>query len=393
MSRERPWASVVVNNYNYGRFLGQAIDSALAQSYAPLEVVVVDDGSTDESRQVIASYGDRIIPILKENGGQGSALNAGFAAARGEVVVFLDSDDLLLPTAVERAIPLFDDARVVKVYWQLWEIDQNSRLLGERIPRGALPQGDFRRKVLRYGPSAIAESPTSGNAWSRRFLERVLPMPEEEFRINSDCYLSTLAPIYGSVRALRKPQSHYRVHGQNRYVLMTVGEKSKRHFDMYVQRCDLLAQHFAAVDVPADPESWKQGNWHYAYLEKVWTASREIAEVVPAGTAFILVDDGQWGDGRLGTEAVGGRMSIPFLECNGAYHGRPADDATALRELSRLREEQLPRFLVVVWLAFWWLDYYEGFAAHLREQFSCVLENDRVIIFDLGINVQGSSRV
>src|SRR4029077_3087176 len=83
----------------YGRFLGRAIDSALGQAYPWTEVVVVDDGSTDESRAVIAGYGDRVVPVLKGNGGQASAFNAGLAASRGRVVIFLDSDDWLTRTA------------------------------------------------------------------------------------------------------------------------------------------------------------------------------------------------------------------------------------------------------------------------------------------------------
>jgi len=75
--------SIIIDNYNYGRFLGEAIDSALAQTYPHVEVIVVDDGSTDNSREVIAKYGDRIIPVLKENGGQASAFNAGLLRPRG----------------------------------------------------------------------------------------------------------------------------------------------------------------------------------------------------------------------------------------------------------------------------------------------------------------------
>ena len=78
--------SVIINNYNYGHFLGAAIDSALTQTYAPIEVVVVDDGSTDDSRNVIAGYGSRIRAVLKVNGGQASAFNAGFAASTGAVI-------------------------------------------------------------------------------------------------------------------------------------------------------------------------------------------------------------------------------------------------------------------------------------------------------------------
>src|SRR5437762_9779476 len=105
-------ASIIIDNYNYGRFLRDAIDSALAQTYPHAEVIVVDDGSTDNSREVIASYGDRIKPILKENGGQGSAFNAGFAASSGDVILFLDADDLLVSTAAERAVAYFNDPDV-----------------------------------------------------------------------------------------------------------------------------------------------------------------------------------------------------------------------------------------------------------------------------------------
>src|SRR2546429_9532950 len=92
--------SIIVNNYNYASFVGQAIDSALAQTYPNTEVVVVDDGSTDGSAKVIAGYGDRVIAVMKSNGGQGSAYSAGFERSSGDVVCFLDADDVLYPEAI-----------------------------------------------------------------------------------------------------------------------------------------------------------------------------------------------------------------------------------------------------------------------------------------------------
>ena len=100
-------ASVIVNNYNYGKFLPQAIDSALEQTYPRVEVIVVDDGSTDDSREIISRYDSRIRSVLKSNGGQASALNAGFTASHGDVVLFLDADDFLYPSAVANAVDLF----------------------------------------------------------------------------------------------------------------------------------------------------------------------------------------------------------------------------------------------------------------------------------------------
>ena len=99
--------SLVVNNFNYAEFVAEAIESALAQRGAETEVIVVDDGSTDGSRDVIRRYGDRVRTLLKENGGQASAFNSGFRASRGEIVIFLDADDTLLPDTAARITEVF----------------------------------------------------------------------------------------------------------------------------------------------------------------------------------------------------------------------------------------------------------------------------------------------
>src|SRR5207248_6442625 len=91
-----PLVSIVLSNYNYGRFVDQAIESALAQTYPRVEVVVVDDGSTDDSREVIGRY-EGIVSIFKPNSGQMSAINAGFAACHGAAICFFESDDVLAP--------------------------------------------------------------------------------------------------------------------------------------------------------------------------------------------------------------------------------------------------------------------------------------------------------
>src|SRR2546423_2847131 len=95
--------SIIISSYNYARFLREAIDSALTQTYPYVEVIVVDDGSTDDSPRMIREYGERVRAIIKPNGGQASAWNAGFAASGGDAIIFLDSDDLLLPAAAENA--------------------------------------------------------------------------------------------------------------------------------------------------------------------------------------------------------------------------------------------------------------------------------------------------
>ena len=100
-----PQCSIIITNHNYGEFLRPSIESALHQFDAAVEVIVVDDGSTDESRSIIASFEDRVIPVLlSENRGQAAAMNAGFARSNAEVVLFLDADDLLLGPAARAAL-------------------------------------------------------------------------------------------------------------------------------------------------------------------------------------------------------------------------------------------------------------------------------------------------
>src|SRR5690349_4493610 len=87
--------SIVVVSYNYAEYLLQAVESAILQTYPYTDVVVVDDGSTDGSRNILRGFGERIRLVLKDHGGETSTVNAGFAASLGDIVMFLDSDDVL----------------------------------------------------------------------------------------------------------------------------------------------------------------------------------------------------------------------------------------------------------------------------------------------------------
>lgn len=83
-----PLVSILVNNYNYDKYLSDAIESAINQTYTPVEVIVVDDGSTDNSKTVLDGYSGKINSILKPNAGQASAINEGFKIAEGKSFVF-----------------------------------------------------------------------------------------------------------------------------------------------------------------------------------------------------------------------------------------------------------------------------------------------------------------
>jgi glycosyltransferase involved in cell wall biosynthesis len=106
-SLTRPGVSVIIAAYNYARFLPQAIDSVLRQDYSPCEIVVVDDGSTDNTAEVVAPYAQRVRYIRQTNAGLSAARNRGIHAARFDYVAFLDADDEWLPAFLRRAMETF----------------------------------------------------------------------------------------------------------------------------------------------------------------------------------------------------------------------------------------------------------------------------------------------
>jgi glycosyltransferase involved in cell wall biosynthesis len=210
--------TVLISNYNSERFICAAIDSALAQTHSNVEVVVVDDGSTDRSRDFISRYGNRIRTVLKLNGGQASAINAGFAASQGDIICMLDSDDFYDGTRVERTLKAFQSsADSGWVFHPVRRVFTDGRT--QVVPEiSRTVRIDNRRHVLRGKLPGPPGPVTTGLAFSRELLARMLPMPEA-IRITSDNYLIFLALALSPGVYVREPLAAQRIHGNNRYTL------------------------------------------------------------------------------------------------------------------------------------------------------------------------------
>jgi len=218
--------TILINNYNYGRFLRAAIDSALGQSYANKEVIVVDDGSTDASREILSSYGDRVIPVLKKNGGQASALNAGFEASSGDLICLLDSDDVWLPSKIQVVVEAaLQDPGAIMIYHKVQPVRTDLTICRKVIPTGVF-RGDIAAKIRKSG-GWWACPPTSALCFRRAALRRMGPIPEEEFRICADAFLSYVVPFLGPVIGLQNCLALYRQHESNHFTNPRILSRSR----------------------------------------------------------------------------------------------------------------------------------------------------------------------
>ncbi len=223
-----PLVSILINNYNYGRFLPEAIDSALNQTYSNVEVIVVDDGSTDNSQEIIKSYGERVIPILKQNGGQASAFNAGFAASRGEIICFLDSDDIWKPEKVAEVVKAFAEHSDIGWCFHSIEFISASPQKISQIPyKGTsgkydlstyMKRGKLKNKIPQFNFA------TSGMCFHRSLLNQILPMPEV-IRITSDDYIKYIAFGVSPGFIALKDLAFQRIHDNNAYTFRSDKQK------------------------------------------------------------------------------------------------------------------------------------------------------------------------
>jgi glycosyltransferase involved in cell wall biosynthesis len=217
-----PLVSVLVSNYNYGRYIGAALQSALDQSYGNIELIVCDDGSTDDSVPVIEEYerrDSRVRLIRKGNEGQASGFNAAFAGCHGEIISLLDSDDIFLPHKVERVVAGFQAHpeagfgvhRVIR-------IDAERRRQGVWPMSAPLPSGWYGEQLLQDGGILPFMPPTSGLSLHRDVAKRIFPLPLEAPLVSCpDQLITRLAPLFTNVTREDEALSEYRLHGENNY--------------------------------------------------------------------------------------------------------------------------------------------------------------------------------
>ena len=245
----KPIVSIIINNYNYDRFLAEAIDSALNQTYPHVEIIVVDDGSTDNSRNIIADYGNRIVPVLKSNGGQASSFNEGFKASQGEIICLLDSDDIFHREKVEKIVTLFHDSNLIGaaviLFNSLEAVDENGDFIDSITTNTVYPDWSALAKIRgdeftggehyffngemhqvctpdqvykfasKYRHIPYIGMPASNISMSRILASKIFPIPITNFNTSADCFVAKAASLLGSVYSTNLHLTQYRIHSKN----------------------------------------------------------------------------------------------------------------------------------------------------------------------------------
>lgn len=209
-----PLVSVIIPNYNYGRFISEAIDSVLAQTYRNIEIIVVDDGSNDETSEVLKIYNDKLKWVKQSNQGVANARNNGVGESRGKFIAFLDSDDIWFPEKIEKQIKIFlSDDEIGLVHCGFVDFDNNGNFFEEHLDglEGwvALDMLRYQKKSILGGGSAVLVTKKAFDKVGG-FDQSVSPAEDWEFYYR-------VARHY-KVGLIPEVLLKYRVHGNNNHL-------------------------------------------------------------------------------------------------------------------------------------------------------------------------------
>jgi hypothetical protein len=250
----RPFLSVLIDTYNHERFIEQALLSVLAQDVAEgeREIIVVDDGSTDRTPEIVRKLEPRVRLIRKSNGGQASAFNIGIPACSGEAIAFLDGDDWWAPGKLRVVGEVFStDAAVGLIGHGIVESLENG------VERTVAPE-----KAERFRLDSLAAARgfrlrksylgTSRMALRSSVARKILPVPET-LVIEADEYLFTMAAAVSDVVILREAMCHYRLHSGSLYLAAGSNKNAlKRKQAVLEALAAALRRELAACDMPRD---------------------------------------------------------------------------------------------------------------------------------------------
>jgi glycosyltransferase involved in cell wall biosynthesis len=222
---DEPLVSILVPNYNYAKYIGETLESALRQTYSNFEVIVCDDGSKDNSCEVIESYVQkdcRIKLIRKPNGGVAAALNAAYQESKGEIICLLDADDIWMDNKLQRVLEIFrSDPKCGFAVHNVIQIDGQGNFIKSTPMLRQLASGWMAQSALENGGFVYNIPPASALSVRRKVAKFIFPL-NEEFKRNADSLIFRFAPFITVIGAVPEVLSKFRLHGANTTSLTTL---------------------------------------------------------------------------------------------------------------------------------------------------------------------------
>ncbi|WFU39397.1 glycosyltransferase family 2 protein [Bradyrhizobium sp. CB82] len=285
-----PSLSVIIPNHNYAAYVGSAIRSALDIRWPKVEVIVVDDGSTDNSLEVINEFADEVTVISQPNAGQMPSCVNGFRKSSGDVIIFLDSDDVLHPDVMTEIASVSSKA-ASKYQFQMRVIDAKGQPTGNVLPQyfSCPASDDIRRWMTTTG--AYPTPPGSGNAYPRWFVERVFSFESDFVDRAPDSYLLAAAPACGHVVTITKPLADYRVHGLNHGAFLQLDDtRFAREIDLTRRRYEFFLEVAQTMNLPVTQHALNRNLTYLCLRTASYRLRPDIHPIAREASIFILVD-------------------------------------------------------------------------------------------------------
>ncbi|KYC35921.1 glycosyl transferase [Scytonema hofmannii PCC 7110] len=273
--------SIIISNYNYAKYLPAAVESVITQTHKNTEIIIVDDGSKDNSPEVILQlaqkYPGKIKAIFQENQGQGAAFNTGFEATSGDIVAFLDADDTWKPNKLEQVIKAFSQLDVVGVMHLLDNVDSEGKLIPNSSVVGRVMDDDLAKVIVETG-NAWCFPPTSGLAYRRSILTKIFPIDSVKWRLCVDGCLIYCTAFLGKIKTLNEVLGSYRLHGNNNFIQAKVelsmdGQTGIRMTNQYINTFLEQIGHQARVDLSRNLQ-YRRTNY---YINHKWNYKEALA--------------------------------------------------------------------------------------------------------------------
>lgn len=396
---DQPTATIAIPTYNRSALLKISLDSVLSQTYSNFTVLVLDNASSDNTKDVVNSFSDPRIRYIRndQNIGQMENWNLAIALNQSPFLCILQDDDLLRTGFLEASLESLENNPSAAFSYTLVDyIDGDGKRLRVQeepdVSPGLLDGAQFLHLIAKGCPCTIAASSVLMRASS---LRRAGVFDSAHCKHTYDRNLYYRLASYFDLYFIPQALAQVRLHASQASAFNWRSAESTGPVAAPAERIDAIAylmhspraedRHYRAwlADQLLLMNARQSEALHpfipglyWTYGERLQIAIRNMTHHIAPGQTLVLADEGQW------ALAFKDRKVIPFVEREGAYWGPPADDQAAISEIERLRALGA-EFFVLGWPAFWWFDYYLEFRGYLETTFACLLKNSRLVIFDL----------